>query len=325
MARKVLLDVDTGVDDALALMLALRSPELEVLGVTCVAGNTTLEQVTRNTLAVLELCHSRVPVAVGARKPLASELRTATFFHGENGLGNVQLPQPTRKPVEEDAPAFMTRLAQAQPGEITLVAVGPLTNVALAVLADAQFVKNLAGLIVMGGAVSHPGNASPAAEANFSNDPEAAAAVVASGATVQLVDLGATSPAVLPLGRLPASDDGLSAVAQLAWQLLQFYGAACLSAGAEGAVLHDPLAVGLAAQPDLATPVPLHLEVETCGRFSRGATLGRFTRLVSRVERVDGHDDVTGLAQRPFNATVARQVEHARFVDLALQRLELTP
>ena len=323
MARKIVLDVDTGIDDALALLLALRSPELEVLGVTCVAGNITLAHVVRNTLATLEIAESRVPVDVGARKPLMVPLRTATFFHGSNGIADLQLPQPSLVPVGEDAASFMVRVARERPGEVTIVAVGPLTNVALAVLLDPHFAQNVADFIIMGGALSHPGNATGAAEANFSNDPEAAAAVVASGAPVSLVDLGATSQVVLPPERLaegaPSSEAG-----RFARDLLKFYSRACVAAGAPGAVLHDPLAVGLAALPDLATMVPVHLEIETAGAHTRGASVGTFSRVAPVVEQVGDRRDVVGLTPLQPNASVARAIDTPRFLDLFSDRLELT-
>jgi purine nucleosidase len=322
----VVLDLDTGIDDALALLLALNSPELDIVGITCVAGNVTLDLVVRNTLAVLELMGSRLPVAVGARKPLVSPLRTATFFHGKNGLGNVELPSPQGRPVEQDATSFLTGAVRDAPGEITVIAVGPLTNLALAVLRDPEFASQAARFVLMGGAISAPGNASGAAEANISNDPEAARAVVESGALIQLVDLGATMPTVLPVPVIEeAAERELGPVADFAVKLLQYYMQACVAAGSSGAVLHDPLAVGLTALPELATFVPIHLAVETAGRYTRGATIGRFARVSSREEWVGDHRDVVGLEPVEFNASVPRQIDVARFVELFQERLGILP
>jgi purine nucleosidase len=324
MPRKIILDIDTGVDDALALLLALRSPELELVGVTCVAGNTTIDNVVRNTLTTLEVAGSTVPVAVGARKPLMNPLRTATLFHGGNGLADLKLPEPRGRPVDEEASSFLTRHVREMPGEITVVAVGPLTNIALAVLADKEFASNAESLILMGGAVAHPGNATPAAEANFSNDPEAAAAVFESGARLYLVDLGATNQAVLPRETVNmVSTDGLSAVANFALTLLQFYGAEARSASFGGAVLHDPLAVALAALPDLASFVPICLTVETGGKHTRGATVANFSGITARVDRVGDHWDAVALERLPANAAVARRIDVPRFLSMFLERLEL--
>ncbi|HZS93874.1 MAG TPA: nucleoside hydrolase [Chloroflexota bacterium] len=323
MARKVILDVDTGIDDALALLLALASPELDFLGITCVAGNVTIDQVTRNTLNVVEIAGRDVPVAVGARKPLMNRLRTATLFHGANGLANITLPAPALRPIDEPAPAFLTRMVREQPGEITVVAVGPLTNIALAIIADAGFAANLAGLIVMGGTVGQPGNTSGGTEANFSNDPEAARGVVESGVPLILVDLGATTQVTLPMSRLePAAERQLSPVGDLALKLLQYYGPMYVSIGYPGPVLHDPLAVGLAAVPDLATYPEVYLEVETAGR-ERGASIGSFSPVTGIIKPVDDHLDTVGVAPRPFNARLARNIASERFLSLFLMRVGL--
>lgn len=326
MARKVILDVDTGIDDAMALLLALNSPELEVIGVTCVGGNTTLDHVVRNTLDVLALAgRTDIPVAVGARKPLMDTLHTATYFHGPNGLGGVTLPPSPQIPVPEDATTFLTRLVTQHRGQVTVVAVGPLTNVALAVLRDAAFASNLECLIIMGGSIGNLGNATSAAEANFHNDPEAATAVLRSGAHPGLVDLGATHRTLLSLSGLPAPDDSiLSPVARFVRQILEFYERAYLSTGIHGVVLHDPLAVALTAQPDLGRFVPVDVEVETSGTLTRGASVASFSPEVGVRRLVDGHWDVVGLEERPFNATVARDIDVSAFHAMFLQRLGLT-
>ncbi len=324
MARKIILDVDTGIDDALALLLAVNSPELEIVGVTCVAGNITLDHVTRNTLAVLELAGCDIPVAVGARKPLVAPLRTATYFHGANGIADIQLPPPTRSPLDEDASSFLIRMTRQYPGEIVVVAVGPLTNIALAIVRDPEFAANVAGLVIMGGAVAYPGNVAAAAEANFSNDPEAAEAVVTCSAEIQLVDLGVTSTTVLPFDRVEAlRGQELLPAPAFVLQLLEFYGAAYVTEGAPGPVLHDPLAAALAADPSLATFIPLWLRVETGGEFSRGASLGSFSGLASVVDWVGDHRDVVGLEPVQFNASIARNVDVPRFLQLFMQRLGL--
>lgn len=324
MSRKVILDVDTGIDDALALLLALRSPELDLVGVTCVAGNVTLDKVIRNTRAVLDLAGADVPTFAGARKPLLAPLKTASLFHGENGLGDVDVPSSTRRAEREDAVSFLVRRVREEPGEITLVAVGPLTNVALAVLRDREFAISLRSLIIMGGAVHHSGNVNGIAEANFANDPEAAAAVVVSGAPILLVDLGATSKAVLPLARLGSPDaPGRPPWASLAVKLLRFYGRAYVDAGASGPILHDPLAVGLAAVPDLADAVSMHLSVETAGTYTRGASIGSAARRISRMVQRGDHFDAANWQNQEHNVSVARNVDEAQFLDLVVQRLEL--
>src|SRR5262245_45184841 len=139
MPLPTIIDCDTGIDDALALLLAARSPEIDIAGVTCVAGNVVLEQVVRNTLGVLAACGVRAPVAAGAAGPLVRRLTTATFFHGADGIGGAALPPLLAAPVDEFAPALLCRLAREHGGELNLVATGPLTNVALACRLDPSF------------------------------------------------------------------------------------------------------------------------------------------------------------------------------------------
>ncbi|GAC1325610.1 MAG: nucleoside hydrolase [Chloroflexota bacterium] len=321
---RVILDVDTGIDDALALLLALHSPELDIVGVTCVAGNTTLDHVLANTLAVLDVAGARIPVYAGAHKPLVGPLRTATLFHGANGLGNVSLPRSSSRPEIEDAAAYLCRRVREEPGEITVIAVAPLTNIALAILRDRDFASHVGQLIVMGGAVHHAGNVNGVAEANFANDPEAAAAVAASGVNVLLVDLGATSQAVLPPERLGAVDaPGRQPWSALVIRLLHFYGQAYVDAGVSGAVLHDPLAVGIAALPELAAPVSMHLAVETAGTLTRGTSVGSLARRTSVMTQRDDHLDAAEWQNQNHNAHLARNIDGPRFLDLFVKRLGL--
>src|SRR3990170_742714 len=172
MPRKILFDTDPGVDDAMALLFALRSPELEVVGVTTVYGNAEVEQTTRNALRVLDVAGRRdIPVASGAARPLVRAYRgKRSHIHGEDALGNTFLPPPSTRPLDIAAADFIVRIALAQPGEITLVAVGPLTNLALAARLDPRVVSVVRQVIVMGGAAFVPGNASPVAETNIFSD-----------------------------------------------------------------------------------------------------------------------------------------------------------
>lgn len=323
MTRAVILDVDTGLDDALALLLALRSPELEVVGVTCVAGNVTIDHVTRNTLATLDVLGADLPVAVGAYKPLVGRLHTSTFFHGRTGLGNIAASPSCRRPVDDDAAAFLARAVRARPGDITVIALGPLTNVALALLKDPAFADQVAELTVMGGAVGCPGNATSAAEANFRNDPEAAAAVTASGIPLTVVDLGVTNTAVLPRAHIDALPATLSSVGEFARALLRFYAAPERAMGFAGAVLHDPLAVALTIDPTLATMVPVHLAIETAGRYTRGASVGNFTGFERQLERMGDSVDLVTVTPISPNARVPRDLDVARFLELFTTRLQL--
>lgn len=178
MSRKVLLDVDPGCDDAVALGLALASDELDVVGVTTVAGNTTVENATRNALSVLTLFdRTDVPVAAGCGRPLAHELETAEDIHGEGGISG-DLPEPETDPVTADAPAFIREQAAHHGDDLTLVGLGPLTNVAVALMADPGLGDRVDEVAVMGGTVRATGNRTPMAEANFYSDPVAARRVI---------------------------------------------------------------------------------------------------------------------------------------------------
>jgi purine nucleosidase len=322
------LDVDTGIDDALALLLALRSPEIGLLGVTCVAGNVTLEQVLRNTLGVLTIAGAAdVPVLPGATRPLVRRLTTATFFHGPDGIGGVPLPEVNRSAGTESAAAFLCRQARARPGELHLVAVGPLTNVALACRLDPEFPRLLGRLVVMGGAAGVSGNVTPAAEANFHNDPEAAAIVFDSGADLTMVGLDVTLQAIFEARRYHLLADHVprrgDAVARFAYAVLETYLRADLAAGLEGSPLHDPLAVAALVHPALLTCRPLRVEIETQGRLTAGQSLANLAGVLEQVESRGDHDDVVGLTRPEPNCRVALGLDTPAFVDLFCQRLGL--
>src|SRR5579862_6735068 len=172
--RRIILDTDPGVDDAMAFFLALRSPELKVEAITPVSGNVPLSLTLPNALRLLEIAGRRdIPVAAGASAPLVRRLVTARYAHGENGLGGVDFPAPSLKPVSESAVEMIRRIVRSSPGEITVVALGPLTNVATALKADPELAKMIRAIVLMGGSLSG-GNITPAAEFNFYVDPEAA-------------------------------------------------------------------------------------------------------------------------------------------------------
>ena len=321
------LDLDTGIDDALALLLALRSPELDLVGVTCVAGNVTLPQVLRNTLGVLEAAGAPdVLVAAGAAKPLHRRLTTATFFHGQDGIGGVPLPPTRRAPITQPAPDFICESARAHDGELCLVAVGPLTNVALALELDPILPRRVRRLVVMGGAALVPGNVTPAAEANFHNDPEAASAVFRAGFDLTMIGLDVTHQALFKPQRYQR---GLEAsptdpVARLALAVLAYYLQADLETGLPGSPMHDPLAVGVAALPDLVTCRDLRVEIETEGTFTTGASVTNAAEKCERIESRGDHDDVIGVMTPEPNCHVALAVDAPRFLDLLCARLGLT-
>ena len=197
MSTPTLIDCDPGHDDAIALLLALASPEVELLGVTTVAGNQTLEKTTTNALRVLELAgRGDVPVAAGADRPLARELFIADYVHGESGLDGPELPEPRAEPVDQHAVDFLAERILGSPRPVTLVPIGPLTNVALLLSRYPQAAGNVERVVIMGGAVAE-GNVTPAAEFNIYVDPEAAWRVFHSGLPVTMIGLDVTHRALM--------------------------------------------------------------------------------------------------------------------------------
>jgi inosine-uridine nucleoside N-ribohydrolase len=306
VAIPVLIDCDPGQDDAIALLLALASPELEVLGVTTVAGNQTLPKTTRNALQVLELAgRDDVPVAAGADRPLIGELVVAADAHGESGLDGPDLPPPRRGPVAEHAVDFLASLVLEAKRPVTLVPLGPLTNVALLLARHPDAAARLDRIVLMGGAVG-PGNMTAAAEFNIWIDPEAAHRVFASGLDLTMVGLDVTNKAVLTrehADRLRASGRVAVAAAQMLDFYLGFYGEAYDHGGAP---IHDALAVAHLVRPGLVETLDRHVAVETAAGICRGQTVVDMRRRRS--------------LPAP-NAHVAVDVDAPAFTELLLERL----
>ncbi|HMH57739.1 MAG TPA: nucleoside hydrolase [Galbitalea sp.] len=271
----MLLDCDPGLDDALALLLAHGDPNIELVAVTTVGGNVSLEKTTRNALELREyLGFDNVPVAAGAGEPLRGETRNAEFVHGEGGLGSVTLPAAAIAASESHAVDLIIETLGAAPGEIHLVATGPLTNIALALAREPRIADWVASFTIMGGSYTR-GNTTPAAEFNIYADPDAAAAVFAAGWRLTMVGLDLTLQAIVDegivgrmhqLGRL-----GIELVAPLAT-----FWTNPLDDEWDGQALHDVCAVAYVARPDLFTTKPARVEVELEGTFTRGMTVVDF-------------------------------------------------
>ncbi len=280
MARKILIDCDTGIDDALALYYAARQPELELLAVTCVSGNTDVEIAAENSLAVLELAgRGDVPVALGAGRSLLTPfVRSADFVHGTNGLGGVVLPAPRGSPVSIHAADFIIDTVKAAPGEVTLCAVAPLTNVALALAKAPEIAGLMREIVTMGSTLVHPGIhrvAPPMADANWLNDPEAAQIVLQSGAPLTVVGMDVTMRAILSPAAMAAIRAEGPAAAGTLMDATEFYAGAYAGMYPDlgGCALHDPLAVACVHAPELLTLEPMRLDVELAGRLSRGQAI----------------------------------------------------
>jgi inosine-uridine nucleoside N-ribohydrolase len=308
-AVPVVIDCDPGVDDAIALLLALRAPELDVLGVTTVAGNAGIDVVTANAAAVLDLAGARadLPLARGAAGPLRGGARVADEpIHGVGALGGVTLPASTRT-LDPAAPELIARLALQRPGEVVLVALGPLTNVARLVTDFPDAAAALRGIVHMGGAAFVPGNITPAAEFNTFCDPEAARVVLTSGLPVRLVPLDVTRRAAFPgalSDRLAASPDVRTATAGAMLRGLTDQHET--RHGVRHAVVHDATAVAAVIDP---TPFGWHryaVDVECAGELTRGALVV----------------DAFGRTGRPATVDVALELETAAIETLLLDALE---
>lgn len=273
--RLLVMDVDTGIDDALAILLALRSPGAEVLAIGTVAGNIEAEQAALNTLKVLEVAGAGVPVAVGLNKPLLRPLYTSPQVHGADGLGDAGLPAPAGRPSGEHAVDQLVRLARERPGEITLFASGPLSNVAAALIREPALPRLLKDVIIMGGAVAAPGNVTPVAEANIWHDPEAARLVFAAEWPLTMVGLDVTMSTFLRPPHLAALRASESPVSRFVCAILPFYwNRYTRLMGRDGCALHDPLALGIALDPSLVSQMAaLDVRVETEGALTVGMTV----------------------------------------------------
>lgn len=268
------IDCDTGIDDALALLLATAAPEAQLLGVSTVAGNCSVEDATANTMGVLALAGAcDIPVHAGAQQPLVEPLHLAVSIHGNDGLGGLRstLPAPQRQMVPKTAVDAIGRACHEHANHLVIVATGPLTNLALAVASDRALVKRVSRVVVMGGAVRVPGNVGPHAEFNIAADPEAARIVLTAGWPVTLVPLDITMRV-----RMGPSDTAMlrkrGPVPAFCADALAFYQEAYRpELGIRAAPMHDPLAVAIALDPRLVSTEELPLSVETRGEFTRGA------------------------------------------------------
>jgi inosine-uridine nucleoside N-ribohydrolase len=303
MPTPVIIDCDPGHDDAMALLLALGSPELELAAVTTVAGNQTLEKVTANAIRVLDVAGATgIPVAAGADRPLVHPARVAAEVHGETGLDGPDLPPPSRAPEDVHAVELMARLLRERP--LTLVAIGPLTNIALLLALRPELAARIERIVLMGGAIAE-GNVTPAAEFNIWCDPEAAHRVFSSGIDITMVGLDVTHRALFGRERaegLRASGRAGAVVADLH----RFYSRFHEDIYADPAVpVHDALAVAYLIRPALLRVEPLHTQIDSSTGICRGRTV------VDRWRRTGSEP----------NGSVAVDVNGSSFVDLLCARI----
>jgi inosine-uridine nucleoside N-ribohydrolase len=312
--RRVIIDTDPGTDDALAIFLALNSPELRIEALTPVAGNVPLELTLPNALRLLEIAgKTHIPVAAGADRPLVRRLITATYAHGENGLGGIAFPEPTTKPVSETATQLIRRLAHASPHQIGIVAIGPLTNIATAFRDDPELPSLIPNLTIMGGSLSG-GNISPAAEFNIYVDPEAAQIVFRSGVPLTMVGLDVTRKAVLRDEHIQRLENSPKPEAQAAGKIAR---------SMRVPMMHDSLAMATFLDPSIVKLQDLYVEIETAGELTAGETVGY------RKAPVRGSAPMANSPAQPSkpfvpNAKVALDVDTERFFKLLIDRIALT-
>lgn len=308
MGRPIIIDTDPGIDDAIAIFLALRSPELQIEGITTVAGNLNIDRVTRNAARVLALggvTPGSLPLHQGMRAPLIrSRLAGEEPIHGPDGLGQAEVPEVDWPVPAEHAVEWLEEQMRRRPAELTIVALGPLTNVA-SLLQRIPDPAMIAEVVIMGGAFLVPGNITTAAEYNFFVDPEAARLVLQSGVKCRIVGLNVTRRALLTAqdaARIGLSGPVGRAIEQMSHYYIERYGEAD---GVAACAMHDPLAVAVTARPDLVRWEPYHVDVECRGELTRGISLV----------------DVLHRTGNPPNALVAMDVDAPAFREFLLSRL----
>ncbi len=308
MPKRILIDTDPGIDDALAILLALASPELSLEGLSIVHGNCSLEQAVRNGLSVLELAKAgHIPLARGCELPLVQPSLLAPETHGNTGLGYAQLPEPLIQPIGQHGSDFLIEQVMSNPGEITLVAVGPLTNVALAIRKEPRFAKSLKELVIMGGAIRHEGNTTALAEFNTYVDPHATHIVFHAGIPTTLVPLDVTYQCVLmasDVERLMRIDSSIPKFIKAATDFYMEYHDAWQ--GIKGCIINDPLALALTFAPELCDYEELPVDVDISGGVSMGKTFA----------------DFYNYQKKPANMRVALGVRARDFIELFLERME---
>ncbi len=284
-ARKIIIDTDPGQDDAVAILLALASPELEVLGITTVAGNVPLALTAKNARVVCELAgRTDIRVFAGCPAPMKRKLVTAEHVHGKTGLDGIALPDPEMPLAEGHAVDFLIEILREEaPGTVTLCPIGPLTNIATAFERAPDIVSRVAEIVLMGGAYFAVGNITPAAEFNIYVDPEAAKIVFASGVPLVVMPLDVTHQALTTRARVEGFRNLGTRVGHAVASWTDFFERFDMAKyGSEGAPLHDPCTIAYLVRPDLFSGRHINVEIETEGRFTSGMTVADWWRVSGR-------------------------------------------
>ena len=307
-SRTIIIDTDPGQDDAVAILLALASPELEVLGITAVAGNVPLALTERNARKICELAgRPEVKVFAGAARPMVRSLVTAEDVHGKTGLDGPELPEPGMPLQEQHAVDFIVEtLMREQGGSVTLCPLGPLTNIALALEREPDIVPRIREIVLMGGGFFEGGNVTPAAEFNIHVDPHAADVVLKSGIPVVMVPLDCTHKALTTAKRVAAFRDLGTRPGVATAEMLEFFERFDENKyGTDGGPLHDPCVIAYLLKPELFSGRHINVTVETASELTMGMTVA----------------DWWGVTGRPKNVTYMRDVDHDGFFQLLLERI----
>ncbi len=285
--KKIIIDCDPGHDDMMAIMLAYATEEIDLLGVTTVAGNQTGDKTFSNALKTLTLINADIPVARGSDKPILRELIVTPKIHGVSGLDGADLPEPAIKPLNINAIDFIIKSVKESRENIVLVPTGPLTNIALTLLKEPCIKANIERIVLMGGAI-YDSNITPAAEFNIYVDPEAAKIVFTSGIPITMVGLDVTNKALLSFDDIEELDNLHGKVSSIVAPLLKFFARANKDVfGFNGAPLHDALAVSYVIKPDILKTEKLFVAVETEGSLTRGQTVADIHKITGNTPNVD--------------------------------------
>jgi inosine-uridine nucleoside N-ribohydrolase len=322
--QRIIIDTDPGVDDAIAILLALRSPELKVEAITPVSGNVPLELTLTNALRLVEIAgRTDIPVAAGASHPLTRRLVTAKYAHGNNGLGGVDFPAPTTKPSRETANEIISRIVRESPGEITIVALGPLTNIATVLRSDPELAGMIRGIALMGGSLSG-GNVTPSAEFNFYVDPEAARIVFDSHIPLTMVGLDVTRKVLLREDHIQLLEASKNPVSQAAARVMRATLERVRDANhAPTFAMHDPLTVASLIDPSILTLRDYYVEIETSGELTAGESVGYQHAPMRKSAPLETGEPEPPESAQTFtpNAKVAMEVDPERFFKLLIPRL----
>jgi len=320
--RRVIIDTDPGIDDAMAILLALNSLELKVEALTVVPGNVEARQGLDNALKLVSLAgRCDIPVAGGAQHPLNQKVITLQYWQGKNGLAGVELAASKCKADSRFGPDLIVELIHKYPHEVTLIAIGPLTNIALAVSKDPSIVPLVKDIVIMGGSISG-GNVNGAAETNIYGDPEAASIVFNAGWMVTMICSETGERTFMTREHLAMLQSSPGKESDLVARLVEFYLSRAESAGYPGASLYDPVAVGAVIDPTLVTLKDMRVDVETRGEFTRGETVANRMGWTENIVLHGDHYEVEGVIELKPNARVCLASDADRFLKLFISRIK---